>query len=67
MGNMMDNLLVRSLTSKSKGRVDDIAPPSPVKVYVCSSLQHMLIGHTVIVIGTMVWALVVYYSLRSKL
>ncbi|ONM24430.1 HOPM interactor 7 [Zea mays] len=31
MGNMMDNLLVRSLTSKSKGRVDDIAPPSPVK------------------------------------
>ncbi|CAL5062155.1 unnamed protein product [Urochloa decumbens] len=32
MGNMMDNLLVRSLTSKSKGRSDDIAPPSPVKV-----------------------------------
>nr|CAB3458344.1 unnamed protein product [Digitaria exilis] len=31
MGNMMDNLLVRSLTSKSKGRTDDIAPPSPVK------------------------------------
>ncbi|RLN33662.1 brefeldin A-inhibited guanine nucleotide-exchange protein 5 [Panicum miliaceum] len=31
MGNMMDNLLVRSLTSKSKGRADDIAPPSPVK------------------------------------
>ncbi|CAN6205762.1 unnamed protein product [Urochloa humidicola] len=31
MGNMMDNLLVRSLTSKSKGRSDDIAPPSPVK------------------------------------
>jgi hypothetical protein len=45
MGNMMDNLLVRSLTSKSKGRTDDIAPPSPVKVYVCSFLQHMLIGH----------------------
>ncbi|WVZ66373.1 hypothetical protein U9M48_015604 [Paspalum notatum var. saurae] len=31
MGNMMDNLLVRSLTSKSKGRADDIAPSSPVK------------------------------------
>ncbi|KAL5197929.1 hypothetical protein ABZP36_001441 [Zizania latifolia] len=31
MGNMMDNLLVRSLTSKSKGRADDIAPPSAVK------------------------------------
>ncbi|KAK3127408.1 hypothetical protein QOZ80_7AG0572890 [Eleusine coracana subsp. coracana] len=31
MGNMMDNLLVRSLTSKSKGRTDDVAPPSPVK------------------------------------
>ncbi|KAL6856063.1 hypothetical protein ACP4OV_018865 [Aristida adscensionis] len=31
MGNMMDNLLVRSLTSKSKARTDDIAPPSPVK------------------------------------
>lgn len=31
MGNMMDNLLVRSLTSKSKGRTDDIVPPSPVK------------------------------------
>ncbi|KAG8080082.1 hypothetical protein GUJ93_ZPchr0007g4420 [Zizania palustris] len=31
MGNMMDNLLVRSLTSKSKGRTDDIAPPSAVK------------------------------------
>ena len=36
MGNMMDNLLVRSLTSKSKGRADDIAPPSPVKVCACS-------------------------------
>ncbi|XP_062187526.1 brefeldin A-inhibited guanine nucleotide-exchange protein 5-like isoform X2 [Phragmites australis] len=31
MGNMMDNLLVRSLTSKSKSRTDDVAPPSPVK------------------------------------
>ncbi|VAH28945.1 unnamed protein product [Triticum turgidum subsp. durum] len=31
MGNMMGNLLVRSLTSKSKGKMDDAAPPSPAK------------------------------------
>ncbi|RVW77012.1 Brefeldin A-inhibited guanine nucleotide-exchange protein 5 [Vitis vinifera] len=33
MGNMMDNLFLRSLTSKSKSRVSDAsAPPSPPKV-----------------------------------
>uniref|UniRef100_A0A453B9W7 Sec7/BIG1-like C-terminal domain-containing protein n=1 Tax=Aegilops tauschii subsp. strangulata TaxID=200361 RepID=A0A453B9W7_AEGTS len=31
MGNMMGNLLVRSLTSKPKGKMDDVAPPSPAK------------------------------------
>ncbi|KAM3384907.1 hypothetical protein ACQJBY_009095 [Aegilops geniculata] len=31
MGNMMGNLLVRSLTSKPKGKMDDAAPPSPAK------------------------------------
>lgn len=31
MGNMMGNLLVRSLTSKSKGKMDDVPPASPVK------------------------------------
>jgi guanine nucleotide-exchange factor len=43
MGNMMDNLLVRSFTSKSKGRTDDVAPESPVKVYACSFFSlHMI-------------------------
>ena len=37
MGNMMGNLLVRSLTSKSKGKMDDVTPSSPVKVHVLSS------------------------------
>ncbi|XP_073005233.1 brefeldin A-inhibited guanine nucleotide-exchange protein 5 [Typha latifolia] len=32
MGNMMDNLLVRSLTSKSKSHSDDLVPSSPVKI-----------------------------------
>ncbi|XP_047066260.1 brefeldin A-inhibited guanine nucleotide-exchange protein 5-like [Lolium rigidum] len=31
MGNMMGNLLVRSLTSKSKGKIDDVTPSSPAK------------------------------------
>jgi guanine nucleotide-exchange factor len=31
MGNMMGNLLVRSLTSKSKGKMDDVTPSSPAK------------------------------------
>lgn len=33
MGNMMDNLFVRSFTSKSKGRPSDVSvPSSPAKV-----------------------------------
>ena len=33
MGNMMDNLFLRNLTSKSKNRVsDDYVPSSPVQV-----------------------------------
>lgn len=33
MGNMMDNIFVRSLTSKSKGRASDVSvPSSPIKV-----------------------------------
>jgi hypothetical protein len=33
MGNMMDNLFIRSFTSKSKARVSDAsAPSSPIKV-----------------------------------
>lgn len=31
MGNMMGNLLVRSLTSKSKDKMDDVTPSSPAK------------------------------------
>ncbi|THU74569.1 hypothetical protein C4D60_Mb04t34760 [Musa balbisiana] len=32
MGNMMDNLLLRSFTSKSKNDTDDLGPVSPVKI-----------------------------------
>lgn len=33
MGNMMDNIFVRSLTSKSKGRASDASvPSSPIRV-----------------------------------
>ncbi|XP_020095997.1 brefeldin A-inhibited guanine nucleotide-exchange protein 5 [Ananas comosus] len=32
MGNMLDNLLLRNLTSKSKSHLDDLVPSSPLKI-----------------------------------
>lgn len=45
MGNMMDNLFLRSLTSKSKSRVSDAsAPPSPPKVFFLCISAFSLLG-----------------------